>query len=168
VSNDLQSAFKSLHKQYQPMVLHLCRGFVKGDHEQAHDLSQEVFINTWNALPSFRGDSSQKTWIYRITVNTCLMWIRKEKKKAQEVWSEATSNSATENSPGEHEQVERLYKAIGELEEVDRLIIMMVLDELEYEDISKVIGITENNLRVKVHRIKQRIKTLMTDGKGNG
>lgn len=168
MSQNLRDTFESLHKQYQPMVLHLCKGFVKADHDQAHDLLQEVFINTWNALPAFRGESSQKTWIYRITVNTCLMWIRKEKKKAQERWSNTGAHPAAEQASGDHEQIDRLYKAIGELEELDRLIIMMVLDELEYEEISKVIGITENNLRVKVHRIKQRLKTLLTHGKGNG
>jgi len=168
MSQDLRSAFESLHSQYQPMVLHMCRGFVKGDREQAHDLTQEVFINTWNSLPTFRGESSKKTWIYRITVNTCLMWIRKEKKMTKTDWEGSGAEAMAEPHDQQHEQIEKLYKAIGELEDVDRLIIMMVLDELEYEEISRVIGITENNLRVKVHRIKQRLKTLMQNGTGNG
>lgn len=162
-----RSDFESLHKQYHAMVLHLCRGYVKGDREQAHDLSQEVFINAWNALPSFRGEASHKTWIYRITVNTCLMWIRKEKNRTSVALDESRELSVPDVQ-ATNEQIEILYKSIGELEEVDRLIIMMVLDELEYEEISRVMGITENNLRVKVHRIKQRLKTLMSNGKGNG
>lgn len=166
MSSELRSTFESLHRQYHGMVLHLCRGFVRGDREQAYDLSQEVFINTWNSLPSFRGESSQKTWIYRITVNTCLMWIRKEKKRNTTDWDETKMAAVADSAQPGEEQTQRLYKAIGDLEEVDRLIIMMVLDELEYEEISRVIGITENNLRVKVHRIKQRLKTLMNNGKG--
>jgi RNA polymerase sigma factor (sigma-70 family) len=168
MSPGLRSTFESLHSQYQPMVLHLCKGFVKGDRDQAYDLSQEVFINTWNSLPTFRGESSEKTWIYRITVNTCLMWIRKEKKVMKTGWRESGADTIADPHEPQHEQIDKLYKAIGELEEVDRLVIMLVLDELEYEEISRVIGITENNLRVKVHRIKQRLKILMQNGKGNG
>jgi RNA polymerase sigma-70 factor (ECF subfamily) len=119
-----------------------------------------VFINTWNALPGFRGEASEKTWIYRITINTCLMWIRKEKKNPT-THSERSHNEPTIETDESHEQIEKLYHAIGQLEELDRLLIMMVLDELEYEEISRIVGITENNVRVKVHRIKQRLKTIM-------
>jgi RNA polymerase sigma factor (sigma-70 family) len=160
MSTALRSQFESLHMKYYSMVLNLCRGFVKGDRDQALDLCQEVFVNTWNSLPSFRGESSEKTWIYRITINTCLMWIRKEKSKAvferQGVYTEAIADN-----PSSTERHEQLYQAIGKLEEVDRLVIMMVLDELEYDEISRVLGITENNLRVKVHRIRQRLKSMI-------
>lgn len=162
--SDPRSRFEALHSQYQSMVLTLCRGFVRGDREQAHDLCQEVFINTWNALPGFRGEASEKTWIYRITINTCLMWARKEKKNAAVLDGELHGNRVAEVEENK-EQIEKLYLAIGQLEELDRLIIMMVLDELEYEEISRIVGITENNVRVKVHRIKQRLKAIMNHGR---
>lgn len=78
-----RSLFESLHMQYNPMVQHMCMGFMKGDKELANDLTQEIFINIWNAIPGFKGASSYKTWIYRITVNTCLQHIRKEKIKSR-------------------------------------------------------------------------------------
>ncbi len=162
--NDLRSSFESLHISYQPMVRQMCMGFMKGDREMADDLAQEVFINVWNALPSFRGESSHKTWIYRITVNTCLQQIRKGKKELK-VPIEHATNAVHDASDHEEERAAALMKAIGQLEEVDRLIIMMVLDELEYEEIARVMGISENNLRVKIHRIKGRIKTLLQHGK---
>jgi RNA polymerase sigma-70 factor (ECF subfamily) len=164
---NLRTRFEALHKQHQSMVLHLCRGFAKGDRDQAQDLCQEVFVNAWHALAGFRSESSEKTWIYRITVNTCLMWIRKEKKKSFTQRADEATESIAERFE-DHDRVETLYRAIGQLEEVDRLIIMMVLDELEYEEISRVVGITENNLRVRVHRIKQRLKAIFNDGKRNG
>lgn len=152
--------FESLHAQYHVMVQQMCLGFVHGDREVARDLAQEVFINVWNALEQFRGSAAPKTWIYRITVNTCLQHIRKGKGKHNvslgelEHLPEASDGTATSGH-------QNLYRAIGKLNEVDRLIIMMVLDELDYEDIANVVGLTPGNLRVKIHRIKKRLKNLL-------
>lgn len=162
---DLRTTFESLHTQYHAMVSQMCMGFVKGDREQAHDLAQEIFINAWNALPGFRGDSTHKTWIYRITVNTCLMHLRKVKQH-QHVALEQAGESLAETNPVDIDASARLYAAIGQLESMDRLIIMMVLDELAYEEIARIVGITENNLRVRIHRIRQRLKAIIEHGKG--
>ena len=152
-----KSLFESLHAQYHPMVRTMCMGFMKGDSDIAHDLSQEVFINVWNAIDKFRGDASYKTWIYRITVNTCLQFLRKEKKQ-QRISLAVIEPRADEGGIADHKE---LYDAIGQLNEIDRLIIMMVLDELEYEEIAKVVGISAVNLRVKIHRIKSRLKNIL-------
>jgi RNA polymerase sigma-70 factor (ECF subfamily) len=161
MSNTRESTFQNLHSQYHAMVLTLCRGFMKGDVDQAHDLVQDIFVNVWNALPEYRGEASYKTWIYRITVNTCLLQIRREKNR-QRLPLEKVAHvveADTTHHTNEHEKI--LYTAIGQLEEVDRLIIMMVLEEEEYEEIARIIGVTENNLRVKIHRIKVKLKTLI-------
>lgn len=152
-----KSLFESLHTQYQPMVRTMCMGFVRGDSDIAHDLSQEVFINVWRAIEKFRGDASYKTWIYRITVNTCLQHLRKEKNRQRVSLNTVETSVPTE--PGKDHK--ELYDAIGQLSEIERLIIMMVLDELEYEEIAKVVGISPVNLRVKIHRIKSRLKNIL-------
>ena len=154
--------FESLHTEYRTMVRQMCLGFMKGDRDKANDLAQEVFINIWNALESFRSESSFKTWIYRITVNTCLQQIRKENKNVR-VPIENIQVGAEEKNDHDEETYSSLYQAIGQLSEVDRLVIMMMLEDLEYSDISKMVGVTENNLRVKIHRIKERLKKLMQD-----
>jgi RNA polymerase sigma-70 factor (ECF subfamily) len=154
-----QTLLTSLYQDYQGMVYQMCLGFVKGDKDLADDLTQEVFINIWNALDKFRGASSYKTWIYRTTVNTCLKFIR-DKKNASNVTLEEMKIGIP-NEPEIDRTYQNLYQAIGELHEVDRLIIMMVLDELEYEEISNVMGISEPSLRVKIHRIKKKLKTLL-------
>jgi len=139
----------------------MCLGFVKGDRDVASDLSQEVFIIIWKKLDSFREASTHKTWIYRITVNKCLEFIRKEKKnqtvpmsnfgkELKEVTVEEEATNGTE-----------LYRAIGQLKELDRLIIMMVLEGQNHEDISEVIGSNPINTRVKIHRIKKRLKKIL-------
>lgn len=155
--------FKSLHKEYQSMVLQVSLGFVKGDMDLAKDLSQDVFINTWNALDKFKGASSYKTWIYRITVNTCLKYIRDRKDKNHVRIEHLDVHTADETGNDLDAQNHILYQAIGQLSEVNRLIIIMVLDELEYDDIANIIGITPANLRVKIHRIKKQLRKILED-----
>jgi len=161
-------AYEKLYTQYFSMVLNLCRGFMKGDRDLADDLTQDVFINVWNALPGYRADASYKTWIYRIAVNTCLLQIRKEKNKVRVPLEAAIHTTESECHRDSTENEKILYKAIGRLDEVERLMIMMVLEEVEYEEIARIIGITENNLRVKIHRIKAKLKTLIEDEQRNG
>ena len=159
--SDNKALFETLHSKYRLMVYQISLGFMKGDHEQAKDLSQEVFINTWRALNKFNNASSYKTWIYRITVNTCLKYIRDKKDKNQITIDEGQHNIA--DAPDQHPDRthQSLYKAIGQLAEVDRLIMMMILDELEYDEIAAIIGINEGNLRVKIHRIKKNLKKIL-------
>jgi len=159
MSKKNESTLQNLHLQFHAMVLMLCRGFMKGDLDQAHDLAQEVFINVWNALPEYREEASYKSWIYRITVNTCLLQIRKDKNKIKLQMENAAYVADVEiaNDGDEHEKM--LYAAIGQLDKVERLLIMMVLEGVEYDEAARIIGITENNLRVKIHRIKIKLKT---------
>lgn len=158
--------FQTLHRAYYGMVLTLCKGFMKGDSDLANDLTQDVFINVWNALPKYRAEASHKTWIYRITVNTCLLQIRKTKNKVKVPIEVAEYVAESDSKPHEIEQI--LYKVIGTLDEVERVMIMMVLEEVEYEEIANIMGITENNLRVKIHRIKTKLKTLIENERRNG
>ena len=154
--------FETIYRQHHPMVLQMCLGFVKGDTDTANDLSQEIFISVWSNLEKFRGASSYKTWIYRITVNTCLQFVKKDKKvrplspielehQTEVIESEKTTEQAVPN----------LYKAIGQLKKIDRLIIMMVLENQDYDSISEVIGINSINVRVKIHRIKKRLEVIL-------
>lgn len=158
--SDNKSVFESLHKEYRPMVLQMCMGFMKGDTDVSADLTQEIFINVWNALEKFKGESSYKTWIYRITVNSCLKYIRDRKDKSN-LSIDVAENKSEQDPSHAADATQMLYHAIGQLHEVDRLIIMMVLDELEYSEISRIIGIREVNLRVKIHRIKKSLKQIM-------
>lgn len=155
-----RALFELLHEQYQPMVLQVCLGFVKGDSDLAKDLTQDVFINIWNALDTFKGASSYKTWIYRITVNSCLKHIR-DVKDTNRVPLEKLNSYPADEGHVKRDANKNLYAAIGRLAEVDRMIIMMVLDELEYDDIADVIGINPGNLRVKIHRIKKQLKEIL-------
>lgn len=153
--------FEQLHQDFRPMVLQMCLGFVKGDRDQAEDLAQEVFIKIWKNLSGFRGDSSPKTWIYRITVNVCLQHVRQASKNqmiSAEKLPDLQEDSTEETNPA----IPELYRAIGKLKETDRLIIMMVLEGQDYEDIAQIMGLNPTTLRVKIHRIKKRLENLLS------
>ncbi|GAB4241956.1 MAG: sigma-70 family RNA polymerase sigma factor [Ekhidna sp.] len=152
--------FETLHHDYWTMVQHICLGFMKGNTDLAQDLAQETFINVWRSLGTFRKEAAYKTWIYRITVNTCLQYIRKEKKKVQ-VSIEQEQLILQNDEEGTAQSYQELYQAIGLLKEVDRLIIMMVMDELEYSEIAQVMGMNEGTLRVRIHRIKKSLKKFL-------
>ncbi|MEO9485133.1 MAG: sigma-70 family RNA polymerase sigma factor [Ekhidna sp.] len=153
--------FESLHAEYYGMVHQMCMGFMKGDRDLAKDLAQESFINTWKSLDKFKEASSYKTWIYRITVNTCLKFIRDNKHKNQVPIDSKINLLENAHQSAYEDTHQELYQAIGKLSELDRLIIVMVLDELDYEEIASVVGISEGNLRVKIHRIKKNLKKIL-------
>jgi RNA polymerase sigma-70 factor (ECF subfamily) len=155
---------ESLHQQYFPMVMQMCLGYMKGDAELAKDMAQDVFINIWKALDGFKQQSSYKTWIYRITVNTCLLHIRKNKNTQREDITDSLRHLPDESGEQKESQHNALYRAIGELPELDRLIIMLMLEELEYDEIATITGISAVNLRVKIHRIKKKIRELFNNG----
>lgn len=158
---DKKGLFESLHHQYFPMVMQMCLGYMKGDTELAKDMVQEVFINTWKALDGFKQQSSYKTWIYRITVNTCLLHIRKNKNQRSTEMNDMVQHVPDEPGDLKESQHQALYRAIGELPELDRLIIMLMLEELEYEEIAIITGISAVNLRVKIHRIRKKMRELL-------
>ena len=160
-SPSLKTLFVELHQEYHAMVLQMCLGYMKGDRELAKDIAQEVFINIWNGLDSFKGDSNPKTWIYRITVNTCLLYIRLNNRTRTTSLNADNYSTAVETGGHEEEQHLALYKAIGELPKLERLIIMLVLEGVEYEEIEKITGISSINLRVKIYRIKKKMKELL-------
>lgn len=164
---DNEELFASLHHQYRSMVMKICLGFMKGDTDLAKDLSQQVFINTWQGFSRFKNGSSHKTWIYRITVNTCLKYIRDKKDRFKIPIDDGHGIIADEPNHHPFDRNQSLHRAIGQLDEVDRLIIMMILDELEYSEISGIIGISEGNLRVKIHRIKKQLKKILENESGN-
>jgi len=161
MSKKNQQLFETIYMQCYPMVLQMCLGYMKGDKNLANDLSQEIFINIWNAMDSFKGKSTHKTWVYRITVNTCLQYIRKEKNKKKVSIEKVEYTLIEEQDESTLDQNNSLYRAIGTLEELDRLLIMMVLDGQDYDTISKVMGIKLINVRVKIHRIKKRLKKIL-------
>ncbi len=147
--------FEIIYKEYAPTIRKLCLSYT-GNKDNAEDLIQETFIAVWNKIDSFRNDAKLSTWIYRIAINNCLMSIRKQQ-YLEKIANKTFIDIPDETSDEKAQQIDLLYKCISKLKEADRILITFVLDEKPYEEIAEITGITENNLRVKIHRIKKEL-----------
>jgi len=145
--------FEEIYSKYSPQIFRVCMGYIN-DYEQARDLTQETFISVWRNLSSFKNQSKISTWIFRIATNNCLRAIEKSKK--------GTKTELPYNLPEVHEETQEekltfLYNCIAELEETDRIIISLVLEDLPQAEIAAIVGLSNVNIRVKVHRIKEKL-----------
>jgi len=154
-----EAAFRKIFEANSKKIYHLCYGYT-GDSDAANDLLQETFLKVWQNLEKFRNQAMISTWIYRIAVNTCLTYLRSEKRQAKDELTDQLVETRAEEFSEKNEQVALLYKCISKLEESERIIITMVLDEMPYAEIADISGISEGNLRVKIHRIKQKLTEL--------
>jgi RNA polymerase sigma-70 factor (ECF subfamily) len=146
--------FETIYKTYWQKVFRLCMGYVN-DIDAAKDLAQETFIKVWKQLPKFRNESSIGTWIFRIASNTCLRQIQKESKMPK---SELPLEIRDEISETNIEKdIHFLYQCISELQEVERIIISLELEDMNQKEIAEIVGLSEGNVRVKIHRIKEKL-----------
>lgn len=138
--------------------------------DEAEDLYQEILIQIWRSLPSFKGDAKISTWVYRIGINTGISFARKkqtrhnyygEYKKEQQ--SRERDLGSAVHGPEEDEQVEALYNAINTLNASEKAIISMYLEGFSYAEISYAMDITENYVGVKLNRIKKQLTDLLGD-----
>lgn len=128
-------------------------GFVN-DYDVAQDLAQETFIIVWQKLDSFRNESGLGTWIFRIASNCCLRQIEKDKRFLK---SDLPAHLSEEKQTSLEPQIQFLYQCIAELPETERIIISLELEDVKQAEIAKIVGLSEANTRVKIHRIKEKL-----------
>ncbi|HEY1192579.1 RNA polymerase sigma factor [Flavobacterium sp.] len=145
--------FEQIYKTYWDRIFRLCMGFVN-DYDAAQDLTQETFIIVWQKLETFRNESAIGTWIFRIASNNCLRQIEKQKRFPK---SELPVHLSEEKHYSIEPQIQFLYQCIAELPETDRIIISLELEEVKQAEIAKIVGLSEANVRVKIHRIKEKL-----------
>lgn len=156
--------FDSIYNDYQEPIYRLCIGYFGGNRQLADDTCQEVFIKVWQNLDRFKGQAKISTWVYRIAVNTCINVLRSAMYKRQNAEFNISKMAETledsqdnEESTTKDEQLKAMYRCISILKPKDRSIILLVLDQKPYGQIAEIMGISENNLRVKIHRIKDKL-----------
>ncbi|WP_241330362.1 RNA polymerase sigma factor [Chryseobacterium arthrosphaerae] len=145
--------FEEIYELYWQKIFRLCMGYMN-DPELAQDLAQETFIIVWQQLPKFRNESSVGTWIFRIASNNCLRQIEKEKKFTK---ADLPVNLEEKKQESLEPQIQLLYQLISELPETDRIIISLELEEVKQAEIAHITGLSESNIRVKIHRIKEKL-----------
>ena len=131
------------------------------DPDEKQDLYQEVLLQTWRAKDRFRGESKFSTWLYKITLNTLLTSMRKEKRQPVKLQSEFPKEVAHHEDEAMQERSEMLYAAIKTLSEVERALITMHLDGFNNQEIADFAGIKTNHANVKLHRIKEKLTKLI-------
>jgi len=161
-----EQLFSGLYQENRPRILRLCRGYL-GSEQEAEDLFQEIMVNVWNSLPAFRNEARITTWIYRIAVNTALLyrkrWRRRETISAPLDPDRIEHAAVAQDRHDDERRLRDLHNAIATLASQDRLIITLLLDGLSYRDISDITGISTNYVGVKISRIKQTLEKRVTE-----
>ena len=148
--------FTQLVRENKSTIYTVCYMFSQ-DEEEVNDLFQETLINMWKGIDSFREESKISTWIYRVALNTCLLQERKKKKEVQKVPLTMDVNFFQDDDANAA-QVRMLHQRIGKLGLVDRALVMMWLEGMSYDEIGTVMGISAQNVGVKLYRIKEQLK----------
>ena len=153
-----EKAFSNFVKTCKNTVFTVCYLFSK-DQEEANDLFQETLVNLWRGFDSFQGKCDAKTWIWRVSLNTCLTFERKKKRRVETVPLNMDINLFTDTD-NDTRQIQQLYHRINKLGVVDRAIILLWLENMSYEEIGQIIGISTKNVSVKLVRIKEQLKKM--------
>lgn len=160
--------FLELISENRPKILKICRVYARNRADQ-DDLYQEILFQIWRSLPGLKRDAYANTWLYRIALNASISFVRKR-----------TSRGAAQTTTHDHEQIEQLletqpipdspneqlthlYEAIAHLNDLEKALITLFLEDLTYEQIASVMGITETNVGVMLHRAKKKLSTLMKE-----
>jgi RNA polymerase sigma-70 factor (ECF subfamily) len=160
---DKHAAFRKLYDESRDRIYRMCCYYVSSE-EDRKDLYQEVFQNLWKGLGSFRGDSTLSTWAYRVTVNSALSFLAKVKarKETSAEYAELVlSRRQQDEEDAGDDAIDLLRSAIAKLQIVDMIVMSLVLEGASTREIAQTTGLTESNVRVRIHRSKEKLRRLI-------
>ena len=164
-----EEKFRQVIGENDNRIKSVCRYYSK-DQEKQKDIYQEILVNIWKGLDSFRGDAQPGTWIYKIATNTAIGFVMKEQKRLNlEVVLEEknlkyfSEEPEVQNLQENENMLNELENQINQLSVIDKILISLLLEDLSYRDIADIVGITEPNVRVKIHRIKGILREKMNN-----
>lgn len=152
-----EKEFISLLNAHQKIIYKVCNLYMD-KHADREDLFQEITLQAWKAYANFRGDAKFSTWLYRIALNTAITFFRKEKRAPAIYSTDVLPDQDEEVYDPIEEKVKAMYTAIGHLSKIDKAIVMLYLEDYSYIEIGEMMGITANNVAVKMNRIKIKLK----------
>ena len=127
------------------------------DEDEVNDLFQDVLINLWKGFSQFEGRSDVKTWIYRVSLNTCITLDRKKKRSKETLEMDINLFSDTDEDT---QQVDMLHRRISQLKPFDRAIVLLWLEDISYDEIGAIVGISPKNVSVRLVRIREQLKNM--------
>ena len=158
-----QQIFDDWLHQYQALIFKVVRAYALNAMDR-DDLFQEISIQLWRSVPAFRQESSVSTWLYRVSLNTAIKWVKKERKHQQPGTFNHDQHILKQAEQPDDDRLEWLYQEIYQLDEIDRSITLLLLDNFSYKEMAAILGISESNVGVKINRIK---KYLISKSKKN-
>lgn len=154
----LEQEFLSKIEKHQGIIYKVSRMYMDNEVDQ-EDLYQEIVYQLWKSYKSFKGDSQFSTWMYRVSLNTAISFFKKEKKQKEiEDKLKIQDNTETMDTNENPDKLDFLYKAINQLNDVDKALIFLYLEGLSHKEIGKNLGISEGNARVRLNRIKTKLE----------
>lgn len=167
IQADANAGFRILLKEYQKPVYYHIRQMVY-DHEDANDITQNVFVKIYKNISGFKGDSKLYTWIYRIATNEALNFINSKKRRQnvsyEDVAYELSSNLEADAYFNGDEAALKLEQAVSQLPEKQQLIFRMkYFEEMKYEEISEILDITVGGLKSNYHHAVKKLEKFLTD-----
>lgn len=155
--NQQETQFAHLVKEQKSTIYTVCYMF-SNDQDEVNDLFQEVLVNLWKSFPTFEGRSDVRTWVYRVALNVCVSLDRK--KKRRNTVPLTMDINPYEDDNANSKQMEMLRKRINRLGPFDRAIIMLWLENMSYDEIAAVVGLSVKNVSVRLYRIKEELKKM--------
>lgn len=159
--DSLELDFARIVREHKGTIYTVCYMFSK-DEEEVADLFQDILVNLWKGFAKFRGESSVRTWIYRVSLNTCISADRKKKRRGETVPLEMSIN-LFDDSADDLKQIRMLQNRIGRLGPFDRAIVLLWLENLSYDEIGAIVGITAKNVSVRLFRIKEQLRNMSNE-----
>lgn len=150
--------FDQLMVSHKGLIVKVCQTYCHRDYESARDLYQDIALEIWTHLDSFREESSEATWLWRIATNTAIDRLRREKRRPELVIPEELPEVATEEQP---HRVDDLYEAIAHLKAEDQQLVTARLEDWSYKEIAAETGESEGALRVRYNRIVKQLRQMM-------
>lgn len=156
-----EKEFEALVKAHKTTIYTVCYMFSK-DADEVADLFQDILINLWKGFDNFRGESKVETWIWRVALNTCISADRKKKRQGEKVPLEMAADLFSDDDT-DTKQIQMLNARISKLGLVDRAIVLLWLENLSYDEIAAIVGISAKNVSVKLVRIKQQLMQMSNE-----
>jgi len=158
----MEKEFLEIIRVNQGIIHKVCNIYCDGEDDR-NDLFQEIVVQLWKSFPSFRNESKFTTWMYRVAINTAITIFKREKRRPDQKPIPVSAFQVAEEGydTQTEENIRLLHKAVAQLTGIEKSIILLFLENREYEEIAEITGITQNYVRVKMNRIKKKLKSLM-------
>lgn len=160
----LDQQFAALVADHRDRIYRICRAYLPRDPAAAQDLYQDILVQLWTHLPGFRGEAQLGTWVYRVAVNTALLFRRREQRRPSalagpdpETLGSVLAADSGDEARERNALLDQLHRCIAQLPDADRLLVSLVLEDASYQQIAEVLGLSVSNVGVRLNRLKKKL-----------